>query len=189
MNWLFRKTTELSCEEYESIYQKLSASRKSHIDRMKKQDDKLRSLLATAIIDELLASENIVGANLEVDSKNKPYLNNCQLYVSISHSEEGVACAVSTENVGIDIEKIKPVKTALINYVCTSDEKEYVFSNSKQTDQTLITEKETLIRFFKVWTAKEAYFKRHGKDNLLSVNTVKLSRKDFLIDEYLITIL
>ena len=179
MDWLLRKITELTEEEYEAIYQSLSPSRKAHIDRLKKPDDRKRSLLATEIVHQLASD-----AVLETDPAGRPYLRNCPYYVSISHSHGAVACAVSETPVGIDIEKIKPVKTRLVNYACLPEEQEYV--NAQEAP--VITDGETLLRFFAVWTGKEACFKKNG-GNMLSINTLSLDRTTAVVDGYFVTIL
>ena len=178
MNWLYRKITELTEAEYTAIYQNLSASRKAHIDRLQKQEDKKRSLLATEIVRQLAPN-----ARLENDEGGRPYLRNCPYYVSISHSDGAVACAVSENPVGIDIEKIKPVRTALVNYVCLPDEREFVGPTGD-----IITDGEVLHRFFAVWTAKEAAFKKAG-GSMLSVNTLSLDKTNAIVDGYFVTIL
>lgn len=187
MDWLLRKITDLSENDYKKIYEGLTDSRRAHIDRKKKEDDKKRSLLATALIEELLSRQNIDG-KLDSDADGRPFFNNNGFYISISHSELYVAAALSSEKVGIDIEKIKPMKVSLINYVCCENEKNYVF-NSESPQAEIITDKDTLIRFFEVWTTKEAYFKKHGEKNLISIDSTEKTKNSFIKDDYLITVL
>ncbi len=179
MNWLLRKITELTETEYTGIYDKLSPSRKAHIDRLKQPEDRKRSLLATEIVRQLAPN-----ATLETDPEGRPYLGDCAYYVSISHSAEAVACAVSESPVGIDIEKIKPVKTALVNYVCLPKEREYV--NARETP--VVADRETLLRFFEVWTGKEACFKKTG-GGMLSIDTLLLDKITAVTEDYFVTVL
>ncbi len=188
MDWLFKKITDLSGLEYNVIYNNLSESRKAHIDKMRFKDDKLRSLLATHIIDELLAKQGITNAKLQVAPNGKPVLSESEFFISISHSHNGVVCAVSKECVGIDIEIIKPVKSALIKRVCTKSELEYVLKE-KNLEQEQISDYNTLVRFFEVWTSKEAYFKKHGTKSMLKTDTLLLPKEHVIIDEYLITVM
>ncbi len=181
MKWLLKKITDRTEGEYEAIYQSLSASRKAHIDRLQKQDDKKRSLLATKIVSELLSTDNSI---LETDTDGRPYLRESAYFVSISHSGEAVACAVSEEPVGIDVEKIKPVRRALVNYVCLPGELEFVLP----PEEELITDAQTLHRFFAIWTAKEACFKKAG-GSMLQIDTLSLDRTTAILDGYFVTIL
>lgn len=188
MAWLFKKITDLSSEDYNAIYGSLSCSRKTHIDNLKNQDDKYRSLLATDLIDVLLKDLGVTKAKLQTDPKGKPFLSDSDLFVSISHCKQGVACAVSDKEVGIDLEIIKPVKTALINYICTQKEQEYVFAYKKDIPE-IVTDKQILTRFFEVWTSKEAYFKKYGTSDMLSVEVLHLQKQHFLQDNFLITLM
>ncbi len=86
--------------------------------------------------------------------KGKPYVNE-NIYFSISHSMGTVAVIISRFEAGIDIEKIRPVNYGATRIFCTENEKEYIFS-SKNED-------EKLIRFYTVWTLKEAYLKCTGE--------------------------
>ena len=88
-------------------------------------------------------------------------------------------CLAYTKNLsilGIDIERIKPVKKGMAERVCTPEELQYV-----QGDEN---------RFFEIWTAKEAWFKMKGTGitDFQAVNTLSLSRKMFRQGNYLIHI-
>ncbi|MBQ7045678.1 MAG: 4'-phosphopantetheinyl transferase superfamily protein [Clostridia bacterium] len=188
MDWLLRKITDFSPAEYDEVYRSLSDSRKTHIDKMKLKDDKQRSLLATAIVNELLGKMG-EAATLSVGENGKPVLKGSELFVSISHSNEAVVCAVSHEPVGIDIELIKPVKAAFIKRVCTKEELEYVLPDADKIKDLVIEDTDILIRFFKVWTAKEAYFKKHGTTGMLKTQTLPLKKEQLKRDGYIITIM
>ena len=178
MDWILKKITDITEAEYTAIYQNLSASRKAHIDRLQKANDKKRSLLATKLVRQL-APDGV----LETDEQGRPYLRNCPYYVSISHSHDGVACAVAEQPVGIDVEKIKPVRKALADYICLPGEGDYV----RPGNEIMITDEQTLLRFFAVWTAKEAGYKKAG-GTLLKIDTLTLEKTTAVIDGYFITV-
>ncbi len=182
MNFILGKITDITDQEYEEVYLALTPSRKKHIDRMKIKNDRKRSLMATYLLNKLLLKAGKTEAKIETDENGKPFINEGGLYISISHSEEWVACALSENPVGIDIEKIKPVSQKLIEYVCTQNEREYVL---------LTKDDEVMKRFFAVWTAKEAFFKKNnGKiKNIRSIDTLDLKKQEFIKDGYFITIL
>ena len=182
MNWKIGKITDISEEEYSKIYLSLSNSRKSHIDKMQKEEAKKSSLLATHLVNQLLEKSNIKNVLLQTDADRKPYLENSDLFVSISHSGEFVACAIDDKPIGIDIEKIKSVSDKLINFVCNEDEKEYVFENE-------FSDEEKFNRFFEIWTAKEAVFKKSKvQHNLCSTKVMNVDKQTFIIDGYYMTI-
>lgn len=186
MRWLFKKTTDLTEEEYAAVYESLSTSRRAHIDRMKQDEDKKRSLLASALVAELLLLEGISGATLESEADGRPFLRGSDLFVSISHSHQGVACAIDHQPVGIDLEQIRPVRKSLIQYVCLPEELAYVMQ-APQPDT--VTDPDTLQRFFQVWTAKEACFKKHRDLVLLKINTLSLETTLYITDGFFINII
>ena len=140
--------------------------------------------MATYLLNKLLLKAGKTQTKIETDESGKPFINESGLYISISHSEEAVACALSEKPIGIDIEKIKPVSQKLIEYVCTQNEREYVLLGKDNTyDQDN--------RFFAVWTAKEAFFKKNnGKiKEIRSIDTLALKKQVYIQDGYFITIL
>ena len=98
---------------------------------------------------------NINGNELVI-SKNqygKPYLVNYpNVYFSISHTKGAIACAVSDNPVGVDIERIRKMDLRVSRYFFSQHEKDYIFASSEKANQ----------RFTEVWTKKEAYLKFLG---------------------------
>ena len=84
----------------------------------------------------------------ECYEKGKPYVKGLPVCFSISHSGDYAVCVVSDEEIGIDIEKIRPINKRVADKFATEKEKEYILSSSNG--------------FFEIWTLKEAYFKCIG---------------------------
>lgn len=80
----------------------------------------------------------------------------CALHVAISHSGDGVACAVSAEPLGLDLEVPRRQRdiAALCAGVCTTAEQARL--------QALPVARRTG-HFYRVWTLKEAWLKRRGE--------------------------
>ena len=108
-------------------------SKYSNID--KKRQEKIKKSNNTLFIKEQLGSSILLNEILEnnyfLDPKEieyiynesgKPYLKDKNLYFSLSHSNGIVALTVSKEEVGLDIELIKPVKDALAKRIMTTEE-------------------------------------------------------------------
>lgn len=171
---------DISDNQYESIYANLTPSRKERIDKYKKQDDRKRSLMATYLLNQLLLQTGNDHLEINSDSSGKPYVKDEGLFISISHSEKAVACALSDRKIGIDIEKIKPVTPGLIEYVCTEKEKNFVLSDNNEIER----------RFFAIWTAKEAFFKKDNADikNLCKIDAFLFEKQTFMENDYMITI-
>ena len=191
MQWLSGNINTFSQEALQQAFRQLSSSRREYILRLKRQEDRDRSLAAELLVQKLLAEAGITGATLHRRENGQPYLTGCDLHVSISHSHDMVACAIDHEAVGIDIEQIHPIKPRLCHHVCTPEEMAYVWQGAPAPDGDLCREPAVLQRFFEVWTGKEAYFKKLGTGitDLKSVNILPLPRQVHLLSGYVLQIL
>lgn len=189
MKWLLASIKDFEKSEYDKVYANLSPSRKRRVDRYKREEDRIRSLSCELLLKKILFDFDEENAVLETAENGKPYLKNSSFFVSMSHSEEKAVCAVSEKAVGIDIEKIKPISVALIDRVCTQNEMEYVMPQTCEKAAT-VENRVVLERFYEVWTAKEAYFKKIGTGitDFKSVDIIALERKVIIEGDYIITI-
>ncbi len=187
MKWISGRISQFTHDEYATVYSSLSPSRKMRIDRYKREEDKMRSLLGELLLRRLLCESGVINPVICSAENGRPYIENDGLHVSISHCDDIAVCAVCEEPVGIDIEKIKPVDSRLIKRVCTESEERYIcFSGNG-----LIEDRVVLERFFEIWTAKEAYFKKEGTGitNFHSIDTLILKKQTIKISEYIIQII
>lgn len=173
MNWLICRVTDFTQEALEHCYETLSPSRKAHVDTFRHQGARRQSLAGELALRQLLAQADITDT-IERAPGGQPVLAGGSAFVSISHCQDLVACAVAEMPVGIDIEKIRPVKPELIGRVCTPEEKAYVGASRE--------------RFFEVWTAKEAWFKMQGTGitDFQAVNTLTLPRESHREGDYVL---
>lgn len=106
--------------------------------------------------------------SIKTTEHGKPYFENSSFSFNISHSEEYVVCAISNDeqiNLGIDIEKVKPIKIDGFSAVFSPEEKKEIDSYNK---------------FYTCWTRKEAIVKADGRGltiPLNTINTLNLSTK------------
>lgn len=192
MHWTYCNTSTFSECELQQAYQTLSPSRKAHIDSLRSKDAQLRSLTATLLVQRLLQEHDCMeSAVLCRNAQGQPFLSCEDLYVSISHCDHMVACAISEAPVGIDIQRIRPIDLKLCRHVCQEEEAAYVLGNYADPSGGLCQAPDVLRRFFEIWTAKEAYFKKAGTGitNLRSVNVLQLPRQTQIIDNYMLQIL
>jgi len=110
------------------------------------KDRKNHSRDAYLLLNHVLKTEyGISDAVVEKTQEGKPYISNhTELYISISHTEGYVMCAVHSFPVGIDLQQRREIKPSLIKKVCNEDE-----LNS--------------LDFFSLWSLKESYIKLRGK--------------------------
>lgn len=175
MKWLMGYTTDFTEGEYASAYSSLSPSRRAHIDTFRHLGARRQSLAGELLLRKLLAQNGIADTVIRLQS-GQPALAGGQAFVSIAHCDDRIVCALSDMPVGIDIEKIKPVKPGMPERVCTPEELAWV-----QADPH---------RFFEIWTGKEACFKMLGTGitDFQSVNVLSLPRQVYRQDDYLIQI-
>ncbi len=82
------------------------------------------------------------------NTHGKPYAVNAECCFNISHSGDYVLCAVADKEIGVDIEKTRPVHKNASKRFATEPEQEYISLDP--------------VNFFKIWVLKEAYFKCIG---------------------------
>ncbi len=182
MEWKYRFLSDFTDDILTQTYNDLSPSRKAYIDSFSHSLSKRRSLAGERLVKELLEeSFCIMNPIILRDPKGKPYINNKKIHISIAHSENLIVCAADFSPLGIDAERIKPISPSLIDRVCTPEEKQFVLEN----------ENINLEHFFRIWTGKEAFFKKQGTGitDFKAVNVLKLNSTIFHIDDYLIQII
>lgn len=192
MHWSYCDIGRFSEESLRKTYANLSPSRKNHIDCLRQQEDKRRSLAAELLVQSLLQQHyGIPSACVHRKPNGQPYLKGCKLHISISHSGPMVACAVSEKPVGIDIEQIRPVNLKLCRHFCVEAEKDYLLNGKPEPEDPQCNDPAILDRFFEIWTAKEAYFKKCGTGitDLKSVNILELKREMHKLDGYILHII
>ncbi|MBO5842695.1 MAG: 4'-phosphopantetheinyl transferase superfamily protein, partial [Clostridia bacterium] len=92
--------------------------------------------------------------------KGKPRAN-LPLHFNVSHAGAYVLCAVANTPIGADIEQIKPFRAGMVARYFTAAEAAYIWGNNPPLDGN-VTDADTCARFYRVWTAKEAYVKMTG---------------------------
>jgi len=172
--------TTLTCEsELKGAYYFIPAERKQKIKKLKKHSDKMRSFGAELLLNECLLAYKygnfnkltILNSSMEDIIKNiqhtdafqyqvtynhlgKPVLageNN--IYMNLSHAGDYAVCAIASEPVGIDIEGKRKVNNAVMRKCFSEDEINWVNENINGREE----------RFFRLWTAKEAFSKTTGR--------------------------
>ena len=83
----------------------------------------------------------------------KPYFKDYpDIHFNISHCGKAVACLLSKEEVGVDVEEIKEFDRELAEFVCSPHEFKKVLESEDPE-----------VAFISLWTRKESYFKFTGK--------------------------
>ncbi len=126
---------------------------------------------------------NIYEYNYSIGKYGKPYLEGCPFKFSISHSKELCVVSISLNEVGTDVEMIKP-RSLKIDRLFTKKEKDYVEGS-----------KNCLVFFYEIWTGKEAYLKENGRglstplDSFEILDTSRKNLVHFMInDTYMLSV-
>ena len=94
---------------------------------------------------------------MKIGEHGKPYLCDYEnIYFNISHCKGLVACALSEEPIGVDVELIQEIKDSLPKRVLSEEEQEFLARY--QEDEAQYKE-----LFFRFWTLKESYIKWDGR--------------------------
>ncbi len=156
-----------SDETYALFLSVLPVETKAKIVNLKSRNKQLEKVLGNMLI--RYAVKDFFGIpmknqNFSADFNGKPHIVGYEnVYFNLSHSSGVVACAVSDDKIGIDIEKIRPISENVINRVCSKKEKNLIDSSHEKSSE-----------FIRIWTAKEAAAKLVGeglKGNLRLVNS------------------
>lgn len=195
MIWKCLDIRKYTNSEYLAAYQMLDDTKRARIERTRQRKDRLRSVAADALARRMLADamgcrpEDVLFSYAE---NGKPSVTGSRYEFSISHSDDLVAVAVHTGPVGIDVEHIREVSPRLAKKYFCDDENFYIFGHeAKDSDFEHMASTDIRMRFFEIWTAKEAYLKciGEGLSHLRTVNTTRFPFERHLIDnEYLVTI-
>lgn len=144
---------DLSEADFEKALDLMSKERQQRCLRYKFIPDRRRMAFGEMLLRRLLCEEygcEDKSIRLENLPSGKPvaFVDDKEVFVSVSHSGDFVACALSDTPVGIDLEAKREIKPDFLKRALNAEELEYV----KTSDD-----------FLKIWTAKEAYLKLTGE--------------------------
>ena len=140
--------SDFSGEEIEKLLKYVPKEKQEKLQYVKNQKAKQESILAWYLLHKALVERGIGGYSIVFGENGKPYIKDAPVFFNLSHSNNFVCCCVGDRELGIDCEKIKPVKDNVINKVLTERER-----------KTLKEKDSDFIRF---WTLKESFLKHSG---------------------------
>ena len=144
---LYVADTDLGKKYYRFLLENVSVGQKEKALRYANEIDQIRSLLSSYLKNQLSREELLKNEN------GKPYFNNGP-YFNISHSGRYVLMAVSTSEIGVDIEEIKSKDMSSLVRIFNEAEAKMIKEHSD---------------FYYLWCAKESLIKCMG----LSVGKVR----------------
>lgn len=154
-----KKIEPISETEKQNIINSLSFGAKERLNKKRNKDLYLASLCALSLL------TNEQRENIEYTENGRPFFDKLNQDISISHSKNYVAIAISnsiSNFVGIDIEDISD----------TTPTARFLTQNEK-------TALENGTPYLEIWTKKEALFKFLKKDSLNFINLDSTNPNDY----------
>lgn len=151
----------------------LPKSVRDYLEKKKNKKAFLESLTGYYLLNEGL--KDFGYDSYEVIFDGRPKLDNNELYFNISHDKDMAVCVISTENIAVDIMKIRNIDERLLNYILNSSEK-----SPKDSYE-----------FTKLWALKESYIKYKGESissNMNKIDTTKIKYDIIDKNDYIVAI-
>ncbi len=136
------------------LYQTVSPDRQRKIDAFRFEKDKRLCLAAELLLKKGLSDAGIESFNVKCGVFGKPYIENEGICFNLSHSEEMVLCAVSSKEVGCDVEKITDIDLEIA--------KRFFYTTEYDAIMAAQSYEERCHTFFRLWTLKESFMKATG---------------------------
>ena len=149
---------------------KLLPTRWEKVNKIKKEEDRLRSLAAGILLSYGLRENGIDldACRLVAGVHGKPQVAGCEgLHFNLSHTGNYAVAVFSDASVGIDIEHRRTLKQSLLDKCCTEEEQAWIQS---QPDKEMA--------FVRLWTAKESYVKWSGEGITFPLKSIAVHRKE-----------
>ncbi len=195
MEYFIYNVESLTNSEYEKWF---SLMRKDKQERVSRYKDVIRRKCSVA--GEMLVKAYIGNAlkiapeifEISEDENGKPYIESCSIYFNISHCENILAYAFSNEEIGIDIERIRPISLNIMKRFYSEKEQKYVLGHTpNETDFKKCEDEEILERFYRIFTLKEAICKKSGIGikGLEEADALPFLDKSFKENDFIISII
>lgn len=153
-------------EVFDNKYNKVSKHRKEKINKEKSFLRKCESLATELLLDYGLNLLSINKYNIDY-SFQKPKLIGSDICFNFSHSKGVVACAISKDEVGCDVERIDKANIKIA---------EKCFNNSEYLN--IINNIEPNKTFYRYWTLKESFIKNIGCGLNIPLNEFEIILSD-----------
>ncbi len=157
---------QLPQSEFLSAVATLPGRMQERLSRYRRWEDAHAYLYGKLLLQEGMLR---LGFNYTLDAMKstpfgKPYFVDSPFTFNISHSDDCVVCIISTdehENIGIDIERIKPIDIKDFDFVFSTNEQKEIVNYDQ---------------FYTYWTRKEAVIKADGRGMQIPLGTIDTTK-------------
>jgi len=157
-------STEIQSFNLQDALNEISASRREKALKYKHEQGQRECVLAYLLLKRALKEVYGIDENPEIIELEggKPVLkHHPEIHFNLSHCKEAVACVVSNEPVGVDVERVRNYDKKLARYVLNDEEFEEVEKSDDKAKE-----------FIKYWTKKEAVLKLTGEGIRSDLKTI-----------------
>lgn len=147
--------------EEETVFQaalpSVSSYRRQKIVALKNGKDRCRSLGASLALDAALQFYGLREGAMEyvLGDQGKPMFRDYpELHFSLSHSGDYAICSIGAQEIGSDIERVRPGKLRVADRFFAEAEKAWLYQEKLPEEQES--------RMFRLWTMKESFLKVTG---------------------------
>ncbi|MCD8266207.1 MAG: 4'-phosphopantetheinyl transferase superfamily protein [Prevotellaceae bacterium] len=143
----------LSDEEIASLISQFPRQRRERLLAYRNLSARRQGALAYLLLREALRERfGLEAPDFAFNEHGKPFFPNYpDIHFNLSHCRDAVACALSREPVGVDIESIRTAKPALVSHTMNEEEA-----------RTILSAPQPNLQFTILWTRKEALLKLRG---------------------------
>lgn len=150
------------CEELPEIKQQ-------QIKRLHKPDHQILSLVGLQLLKLGIpdfSSQPFLLSDVQFPKQRKPFYND-KISFNISHSGEMVCCVISSNiKVGIDIELQRRIPPTMLEKFLT-----------ESSDRSIASTEDDKLRFFDMWTRKEAIIKAADVGSIYNMSSISLEQQ------------
>ncbi len=195
MEYFIYDIKNLTDAEYEKWFSLMTEEKQEKVSRYKDLTRRKCTVAGEKLVKKHIANAlNIAPESLVIftDKNGKPFIENCKIKFNISHCENILACAFSENEIGVDVEKIKPISPSVLKSFFSEKEQEYVLRNIPiKDDFHKCNNEELLERFYRIYTIKEAICKKSGIGikGLKNADALPYLEKSFIENGFVISII
>lgn len=170
---------------FQGLYLKTNSHFRDKIDKKRLLEDKCRTLAGAELLKKGLKKMGIDSdiVTINTSPKGKPYIDG--VFFNISHSGDKTVCAFGTNEIGVDIEKIKPLSEKLMDKIALPGERAKI-SAAKQIVR-LWTRKEALAKCVGEGLGEEI-FKTDLSEDVVRYRGMTYRLKSFELGEYMLSV-
>lgn len=162
--YFFEINMDICDELFSQLKGFVSAKKVERAVKMRFSIDRALTVCTETVV-RLLACTDLGVKNCDIifveDEYGKPFLKDYpDFHFNVSHTRDALVVAVSDDEVGVDIERIRNADLKIIKRFFSNPEREYIYQHEDSNRA-----------FYEIWTRKEAYSKFIGKGLSIDLNS------------------